>query len=513
MPKVLGIDFGTTNSCMAIWEKGEVIVIPNAEGVRVTPSVVAFTKIGEILVGEPAKRQAVTNPKNTVFFVKRLMGQEYLGIKDVLEKFPYDITAGNNSGINIIIDNKTYTPQQISALILKKLVNDAELYLGEKVKQAVITVPAYFNDNQRRATYDAGKIADLDVLAILNEPSSAALAYSLDKKRDEILGVYDFGGGTFDISILKICKNEFEVLSSKGDTRLGGIDFDNVIIDYLAQAFQKKYNVDLRNDPQALQRLTDAAETAKCELSSVQTTEINLPFISATDSGPMHMTEILTRRKLEDLISNLIEKTELPLDDALLGAQLACDDISEILLVGGMTRMPKITREVKNKFHCKVLQSIKPDEVVAYGAAIRGASLAGSLDDVMFLDVIPMSLGIETSEGICTKLLDRNTTIPTRVTEIFTTESDNQSTVTINVLQGESELATENKSIGHFALTGIKPASKGMPHIDVTFDIDANGILTVSAVDLGTGQAKDIQISSSSKLTEKEIKQMKKSIE
>ena len=513
MSKILGIDCGTTNSCMAVWEKGEVIIIPNAEGTRITPSVVAFSKTGEILIGESAKRQAVTNPKNTIFSVKRLLGREFSEIKENIEEFTYDVAAGKNNDINIIIDNKNHTPQQIAASILKKLKNDAELYLGEKVKQAVITVPAYFTDNQRQATRDAGKIADLDVVAIINEPSSAALAYGLDKEKDGILAVYDFGGGTFDISILKIFKNEFEVLATRGDTHLGGIDLDGAVIDYLTMEFDKKYNVDLKSDPQALQRLTDASEKAKCELSSTRTTEINLPFISATDSGPLHMIEKITRRNLEDLTANIIERTESPLANTLADAQLEPQDINEVLLVGGVTRMPKIVREVKNKFRNKVLQSINPDEVVAFGAAIRGASLSGQIDDMVFLDVIPMSLGIETSGGVCAKLIDRNTTIPTRIGEIFTTEQDNQKTVTINVLQGESGLVNENKSIGHFTLTGLEPAAKGTPHIDVVFDIDTNGILNVSAVDLKTGKSKDIQIASCSNLTDKEINKMKKSIE
>ena len=512
MAKILGIDLGTTNSCMAVWEKGEVVIVPNAEGLRVTSSVVAFSKSGETLVGETAKRQAVTNPKNTIFSVKRLMGKEFSAIKDDLSPLPYDVAAGKNGGVNIIIDNKNYTPQQIAALIIKKLKTDAELYLGEEVKQAVITVPAYFDDNQRQATYDAGVIADLEVLAIINEPSSAALAYGLDKDNKGTLAVYDFGGGTFDISILTIDKNEFEVLATRGDTMLGGVDFDNVLIDHLTQEFQKKTNVDLKGDPQALQRLTDVVEKAKCELSSIRSTEVNIPFISATDSGPLHMTEKLTRRKLEDLTVHLIEKTEPALVDALVDAQLEHDNIDELLLVGGMTRMPKVIKDAKNKFRNNVLQSINPDEVVAYGAAIYGASLSGQIDDLVFLDVIPISLGIETSGGISTRLIDKNTTIPTRVSEIFTTESDNQKTVTINVLQGENELAKENKSVGHFVLTEIEAAPKKTPHIDVTFDIDANGILNVSAVDLKTGKSKKIQVSSYSKLTEKEIEQMKDSI-
>ena len=513
MAKILGIDLGTTNSCMAVWEKGAVIIIPNAEGLRVTPSVVAFSKSGETLIGETAKRQAVTNPKNTIFSIKRLMGREFSSIKNELEQLPYDVAAGKNGGINIVIDSKNYTPQQIAALIIKKLKNDAELYLGEEVKQAVITVPAYFDDNQRQATHDAGKIAGLEILAVINEPSSAALAYGLDKNSNGVLGVYDFGGGTFDISILTVAKNEFEVLSTKGDTMLGGVDFDNLLVDYLVQEFLKKYNVDLKSDPQALQRLTDTAEKTKCELSSVRSTEVNIPFISATDSGPLHLTEKLTRHKLEDLTVHLIEKTEPALAEALANAQLEYDDIKEMLLVGGMTRMPRIIREVKNQFRHKVLQSINPDEVVAFGAAIYGASLSGQIDDLMFLDVIPISLGIETSGGVSARLIDKNTTIPTRVSEIFTTESDNQKSVTINVIQGESDLVKGNKSVGHFMLTGIEPEPKGTPHIDVTFDIDASGILNVSAVDLKTGKTKDIQVASFSKLTDKEIEKMRESID
>ena len=513
MSKILGIDFGTTNSCMAVWEKGEIVVIPNAEGVRITPSIVGFSKSGDVLIGEIAKRQAVTNPKNTVFNVKRLLGQEYLAIKDDLSQLPYDVAAGKDGGVNVLINNKNFSPQQIAALILKKLKKDAELYLGEDVEKVVITVPAYFDDNQRQATFDAGKIADLDVVAILNEPTSAALAYGLDKKTKGILGVYDFGGGTFDISILNVDNNEFEVLATRGNTKLGGVDFDNIIVDFLADNFFKKYNVELKNDPQALQRLTDAAETAKCELSSIQTTEINIPFISATDSGPLHITETVSRRKLDELCSHLIDATDVPTSEALADAQIKAEEIDELLLVGGMTRMPKIIREAKNLFKGKVLQSINPDEVVAYGAAIRGASSSGQIDDLMFLDVIPIPLGIEVSQGLFARLIDRNTTIPTRVGEIFTTEIDNQTTVTINVLQGENELAKDNKSIGHFTLSGIDPEPKGTPHIDVIFDIDTNGILSVFAVDLKTGQSKDIQIASHSNLSEEQIDQMKKAIE
>ena len=513
MSKILGIDFGTTNSCMAVWEKGEVVIIPNSEGVRITPSVVAFCKTGDILIGEAAKRQSVTNPTNTIFSVKRLLGRGVAEIADNLKELPYDVAAGKNGEISIIINSKNYSPQQIAALILKKLKDDATLYLGEKIEKAVIAVPAYYTDSQRKATFDAGKIAGLEILAIINEPSSAALAYGLDKESKGILGVYDFGGGTFDISVLKIEKNDFEVLASRGDTRLGGLDFDVAIINYLAQEFEKKYNVDLKSDPQALQRLTDAAEKAKCELSSTQTTEINIPFISATDSGPLHMVEKLTRRMLEDFTSAILERAEGPITDSLLDAQIECNDIDETLLVGGMTRMPKIIREVKNRFKNKVLQSINPDEVVAYGAAVRGASLEGHIDDLMFLDVIPISLGIETSGGNFARLIERNTTIPTRISEIFTTELDNQKTVTINILQGENEQVKNNKSIGHFVLSGIEPEPKGIPHIDVAFDIDGNGLLNVSAVDLKTGKSKDIRIASCSTLTEEEINKMKISIE
>ncbi len=513
MSKILGIDFGTTNSCMAVWKKKEIIIIPNAEGVRVTPSIVAFTKNGDILVGESAKRQAVTNPKNTISFVKRLLGREFNEIEDSLKKMPYEVAAGKNGAVNIVISNKNYLPQQIAAFILKKLKTDAELYLGEEIKQAVITVPAYFNDNQRQATYDAGQIAGMDVLAILNEPSSAALAYCLDQNSQGFWGVFDFGGGTLDLSILKINNNEFEVLATKGNTSLGGFDFDNLIIDYLADKFQKAYNVDLRSDAQALQRLTDAAEKAKCELSSIRTAEINLPFISATDSGPLHLNENLTRLEFERMTADLIEKSVSPLTETVADSQLQFDDLNEILLVGGMTRMPEVRRKVQNISHCKILQSIKPDEVIAYGAAIYGASSTGKIDDLVFLDVVPESLGIETTKGKVARLIEKNSSIPIRISDMFTTEFDNQTTVTVNILQGDGEFVTDNKSIGHFVLNGIDPAPKGSSHIEVTFDVDLNGIMNVSAVDLKTGVKKDLQITSALKLTKDEIKRMEKTIE
>jgi len=502
MSKILGIDFGTTNSCMAVWENGEAVIIPNAEGSRVTPSVVAFGNSDEVLVGESAKRQAVTNPKNTIFSVKRLLGRSFTEIKDNLKLYPFDVAEGKNGDVNIIMNDKNYSPVEIATFILHKLKSDAELYLGEKVHKAVITVPAYFDDLERQAIYNTGKMADLDIIGIINEPTSAALAYGLDKDSQNIVAVHDLGGGTFDISLLNLNGNDFEVLATRGNTSLGGVDFDNEIIAFLTKEFKNKYNIDLNDDPQALQRLTDAAESAKCELSSTKSTEINLPFISVNDTGPLHLTQKLSRRKLEELTEHLIDETNEPFAGCMVDSKLAFQDIDEVLLVGGMTRMPRIIRNIKSKFHEKVLQSINPDEVVAIGAAIHGASLSGAIDDLVLLDVTPMSLGIETAGGIFTKLIERNSAIPTNINEVFTTESDNQSSVTINVLQGESDLAKKNKSLGHFQLSGIDPEEKGLPHIEVIFDINANGILNVSAVDLKTGRSKEIKISSGPTLIE-----------
>lgn len=510
MSKVLGIDLGTTNSCMSVWEKGEVVVIPNAEGFRVTPSVVALSKSGEFLIGEPAKRQAVSNPKGTILSVKRLIGKKYSELNEnLIKSLTYEITSGKDGNIQIVLDKKNYSPQQISAMIIKKLKNDAESYIGEKITKSVISVPAYFDENQRQATKDSGKIAGLDVIGIINEPTSAALAYGLDKEDKKLLTVYDFGGGTFDISILSVNKNKFEVLVTKGNTMLGGVDFDNELVNYLSSEFKSKYGIDLRSDPQALQRLTESSERAKCELSSIQSTEVSLPFITANENGPIHLNEVISREKFNDLIRHLIEETEEPLANCMNDSNIQFDDIEEVLLVGGTTRIPKIIENVREKFgQNKVLKTINPDEVVSFGAAIYGASLSGEVDDLMFLDVIPISLGIETSDGKTAKLIDKNTTIPTRVGEIFTTAKDNQTSVTINVVQGENDLVKDNKSIEHFKLTGIESQPKGTPHIDVIFDIDANGILHVSAIDLKNGNKKEIQITSGIKMSEEEISKL-----
>ncbi len=509
MGKVLGIDLGTTNSCMAIMEGGKPTVIPNAEGGRVTPSVVAFTKTGEILVGQLAKRQAITNAENTVFSVKRLMGRRY--DDEMVQKakaiLPYKIVKGDKGDARVEIKGKQYTPQEISAMILKKLKQDAEAYLGEKITDVVITVPAYFNDSQRQATKDAGRIAGLNVLRIINEPTAASLAYGLDKNKNQKIAVYDLGGGTFDISILEIGDGVFEVKATNGDTFLGGDDFDQRIIDYLADEFKKEHGIDLRNDQMALQRLKEAAEKAKIELSTAMQTEINLPFITADASGPKHLNMTLTRAKLEQLTIDLIEKTIGPCKDALNDAGLKPEDIDAVILVGGMTRMPKVQEVVKNFFGKEPHKGVNPDEVVAIGAAIQGGVLKGDVKDVVLLDVTPLSLGIETLGGVFTKLIERNTTIPTRKSEIFTTAADNQTSVEIHVLQGERPLAKDNTTLGKFHLVGIPPAPRGVPQIEVTFDIDANGILHVSAKDLGTGKEQKITITATTSLSEEEIQQ------
>ncbi len=515
MGKVLGIDLGTTNSCMAIVEGSKPKVIPNAEGSNTTPSVVAFTDKGEILVGQAAKRQAVTNPKRTVFSVKRLIGRRYESkeVEQAKSRLPYEITRGSNDDCRVKIDSKEYTPQEISAKILQKLKADAEAYLGEKINDVVITVPAYFDDSQRKATKDAGKIAGLNVLRIINEPTASALAFGLDREKEGKIAVYDLGGGTFDISILEIGDGVFEVKSTNGDTFLGGDDFDRALINYVADEFKKENSVDLRNDPMALQRLKEAAEKAKIELSSALETEINLPFITADASGPKHLVMKITRAKFEQLVDSLIKKTLEPCKLALKDAGLSASDIDHVILVGGMTRMPKIREVVKEFFGKEPRKDVNPDEAVALGAAIQGGVLKGDVKDVLLLDVTPLSLGIETLGGVTTKIIPRNTTIPTRKSQIFTTADDNQTAVTIHVLQGEREMAKDNKTLGKFELVGIPPAPRGVPQIEVTFDIDANGILNVSAKDKATGKEQAIKITASSGLTEEEIEKMVKDAE
>ncbi len=515
MGKVLGIDLGTTNSCMAIVEGSKPKVIPNAEGANTTPSVVAFTDKGEILVGQSAKRQAVTNPKKTVFSVKRLIGRRYdtKEVEQAKSRLPYEIVRGSNDDCRVKIDSKEYTPQEISAKILQKLKADAEAYLGEKITDAVITVPAYFDDSQRKATKDAGKIAGLNVLRIINEPTASALAFGLDREKEGKIAVYDLGGGTFDISILEIGDGVFEVKSTNGDTFLGGDDFDRALINYVADEFKKENSVDLRNDAMALQRLKEAAEKAKIELSSALETEINLPFITADASGPKHLVMKITRAKFEQLVEPLVKKTLEPCKLALKDAGLSASDIDHVILVGGMTRMPKIREVVKEFFGKEPRKDVNPDEAVALGAAIQGGVLKGDVKDVLLLDVTPLSLGIETLGGVTTKIIPRNTTIPTRKSQIFTTADDNQTAVTIHVLQGEREMAKDNKTLGKFELVGIPPAPRGVPQIEVTFDIDANGILNVSAKDKATGKEQAIRITASSGLTEEEIEKMVKDAE
>ncbi|MCF7838096.1 MAG: molecular chaperone DnaK [Candidatus Marinimicrobia bacterium] len=508
MSKVLGIDLGTTNSCMAVMEGGESVVIPNAEGGRTTPSVVAFTKGGERLVGSAAKRQAVTNPKHTVFSIKRFMGRKYDEVAHEISLVPYEVVKAANGDAHVKIEDKTYSPPEISSMILQKMRADAEAYLGEKISQAVVTVPAYFNDSQRQATKDAGKIAGLEVLRIINEPTAASLAYGMDKKKDEHIAVYDLGGGTFDVSCLDIGDGVFEVKGTNGDTHLGGDDFDQRVIDWLVGEFKREQGIDLSKDPMALQRLKEAAEKAKCELSSSQSTDINLPFITADATGPKHLNLTLSRAKLEQLVDDLLQRSLGPVESCLRDAKLAAGDVQEVIMVGGMTRMPKVQDVVKRAFNKEPHKGVNPDEVVAVGAAIQGGVLKGEVKDVLLLDVTPLTLGIETLGGISTPLIERNTTIPTRKSEIFSTASDSQPTVEIHVLQGERKMAQDNKTIGRFHLDGIPPAPRGMPQIEVTFDIDANGILNVSAKDMGTGKEQKITITASSGLDKAEIEQM-----
>ena len=508
MSKILGIDLGTTNSCMAVMDNGEYKIIPNAEGNRTTPSIVAFTKTGERLVGQTAKRQAVTNPKNTIFSVKRLMGRKFAEVGRERELVPYEIVEAANGDAHVKVGDHVYSPPEISAMILQKLKTDAEAYLGEKISQAVITVPAYFNDTQRQATKDAGKIAGLEVLRIINEPTAAALAYGLDKQTEEVIAVYDLGGGTFDISTLEIGDGVFEVKATNGDTHLGGDDFDQAVINYLADEFAKENGVDLRKDAQALQRLKEAAEKAKCELSSSMSSDINLPFITMNADGPIHMNLTLTRAQLERLCDPLLERTKIPCENCMRDADVSVSGIKEVILVGGMTRMPKVQETAKAIFGKEPHKGVNPDEVVAAGAAIQGGVLGGEVNDVLLLDVTPLSLGIETMGGVMTRLIERNTTIPTQKSEIFSTAADNQPAVDIRVLQGERELARDNKSLGLFKLDGIAPAPRGVPQIEVTFDIDANGILHVTAKDLGTGKEQKITITASSGLSDAEIERM-----
>jgi molecular chaperone DnaK len=513
MPKVIGIDLGTTNSCVAVMEGGEPVVIPNSEGSRTTPSMVAFTDAGERLVGQIAKRQAVTNPENTVYAVKRLMGRRFdsAEAKRAKDMVPYRVVGSSNGDAWVEIRGKAYSPPEVSSMVLGKMKQTAEDYLGEPVTEAVVTVPAYFNDGQRQATKDAGRIAGLNVLRIINEPTAAALAYGLDKKNDgksEKVAVYDLGGGTFDVSILELNSGVFEVKSTNGDTYLGGEDFDNKLIDFLAERFRQSNGTDLRKDRMALQRLKEAAERAKHELSSASDTEINLPFITADATGPKHLQENLDRATFEDLVKDLIDRSVQPCKTALKDAGVTAQQVDQVLLVGGMTRMPAVQRKVKDIFGKEPHKGINPDEVVAVGAAIQGAVLKGEVKDVLLLDVTPLSLGVETAGGVFTKIIDKNTTIPCKKSQTFSTATDNQPLVSVHVLQGEREMAQDNKTLARFELVGIPPAPRGVPQIEVTFDIDANGLVHVSAKDLGTGRVQQVRIVSNSGLTEAEIQKM-----
>ena len=511
--KVLGIDLGTTNSCMAIMEGGEPTVIPNTEGGRTTPSIVAFTKDGERLVGTAAKRQAVTNPLNTIFSIKRFMGRKFDEVANEVDLVPYKLVKATNGDVNVDVGGKVYSPPEISAMILQKLKVDAEAYLGEPVTQAVITVPAYFNDSQRQATKDAGKIAGLEVLRIINEPTAASLAYGLEKKSEEKIAIYDLGGGTFDVSLLDIGDGVFEVTATSGDGHLGGDDFDQKIIDWLVSDFKADQGIDLSADPMVLQRLKESAEKAKCELSSSQQTEINLPFITADASGPKHLNITLSRAKLEELCDDLVLKATDPVKSCMNDSGLSASDINEVILVGGSTRMPKVQASVQKLFDKEPHKGVNPDEVVSIGASIQGGVLKGEVKDVLLLDVTPLTLGIETMGGVFTPLIERNTTIPAKKTEIFSTAADNQPAVEIHVLQGERKVASGNKSVERFNLDGIPPAPRGTPQIEVTFDIDANGILKVSAKDLGTGKEQHITVTASSGLSDEEIDKMMKDAE